>query len=138
MSEWKYMGDVNIECGGYYWRDVGEDDYVEAVQVTPCSDAGGPDNLFYVEKGSIYLGNADLANVLDTIGMTPAEATREDIVYAFNAYRGMERACWGGETVIQVGPTEEPYRWDGWSPEPDYKLRRNVNLRRHIENNFLS
>ena len=56
MTKWNYNGDMGLEYGGFYWREDGADDYVLAVRVTPCSDAGGPDNLFHIESGSIYIG----------------------------------------------------------------------------------
>ena len=43
---WNYNGDINLREGGFFWREDGQDDYVLAVRVTPCSHAGGPCNLF--------------------------------------------------------------------------------------------
>lgn len=55
-----YNGDVNIEHGGtYYALDTFKYDYVDAVRVTPCSDAGGPDNVFWVETVTIILRDPD-------------------------------------------------------------------------------
>jgi hypothetical protein len=137
MPKWNYNGDMNLEEGGFYWREADADDYVLAVRVTPCSDAGGPDNLFHIESGSIYIGdNPDrIASALDVIGQTPDDSTREDIVYALMAYAGIDG---GSETVLRFGKDESDYcRGGGWNPAPDNVLRRNTDLRRYVERNFL-
>lgn len=136
MTKWNYNGDMHLECGGFYWKEDGADDYVLAVEVTPCSDAGGPDNLFLITTGTIYISERNLDSALDTIGMTRAEASREDIVYAMRAYHGLDDR---NETVIRLGKDESDYaRPGGWNPEPDYVLRRNTNLRKYVERNFLN
>lgn len=135
MTKWHYMGDRDLECGGFYWREDGAEDYVIAVQVTPCSDAGGPDNLFYVEEGPIYLNPDKAADVLSVIGMTPEEATRADIVYATLAYSGIER---DSEAVVRIGKDQSDYcRGGGWNPEPTDILRGNASLRRWVQREFL-
>jgi hypothetical protein len=139
MTKWNYCGDKDIREGGFYWREDGADDYVLAVRVTPCSAAGGPDNLFYVEEGSIYLDAAKAADVLSVIGMTPVEASRADWVYAALAYAGIER---DGEAVVRIGKDErasDPWRYSdsGWNPEPTVILRGNASLRRYIERDWL-
>jgi hypothetical protein len=56
---WHYSGDVNIEHGGMFYSLANfEFGYVDAVRVTPCSDAGGPDNVFWVEQLTINVGDA--------------------------------------------------------------------------------
>lgn len=135
---WKYSGDLNLECGGFYWREHGEPDSVEAIRVTPCSDAGGPDNLFHFEFGSIYMPEDKLADALSTIGMEPDKADRDSIIYAFQAYSGLERDAMGGERVIRIGPDESDYaRSNGWNPEPDFILRAGTDLRKWVERNWV-
>jgi len=135
MAKWKYSGDINLECGGFYWLDDGSD-YIQAVVVTPCSDAGGPDNLFHVDKGHIFIDPAKAANMLDVIGMTPVEASRDDLIYAAQAYGGIERDF---ESVLRFGKDESEYvSGGGWNPSPDTVLRRNTNLRKYVEREFLN
>src|ERR1700685_3511801 len=67
-KRWHYMGDINLEYGGYFWREDGADDYVLCVRVTPCSDAGGPNNLFWIEQGSIYMDATKRQQCLSVIG----------------------------------------------------------------------
>lgn len=53
---WHYSGDVDIQHGGtFYNMDNWQYDYVEAVRCVPCSDAGGPDNQFWVEDLTINI-----------------------------------------------------------------------------------
>jgi len=137
MPKWKYSGDVDLEHGGFYWLDEGDEDFVTAVDVIPCSDAGGPDNLFYIESGTIYLptDRDKQESILSVIGMTPEDASRDDFIYAAKAYAGLER---DSEEVIQIGKAEEPYRSGGWNPEPDTVLRGNARLIRYVERNYLN
>jgi hypothetical protein len=51
-----YSGDLNIEHGGFFYTlDNFDRGYVDAVRVTPCSDAGGPDNVFWIECLSVLI-----------------------------------------------------------------------------------
>jgi len=144
-KRWHYNGDVNLEYGGFWWREDGADDYVLAVRVTPCSDAGGPDNLFHVERGSIYLpqdaaGRATRLSVcgyIDPPDANPATA-RTLYVDAAIAYGGIERDTYRGETVVQVGAKlDDCAEVGGWQPTPDVILRGNASLRRYIKREFL-
>lgn len=137
MKDWNYNGDMGLEYGGFYWKENGWDDYVLAVEVVPCSDAGGPDNLFYIDSGSIFICEDKLDSALDTIGMTRAEASRADIVFAMKAYHGIE-SDWS--RVIRLGKDESDYMrgGGGWNPTPDIILRRNTNLRKYVEREMLN
>ncbi len=136
MNAWTYIGDVNIREGGYYWREDDSEDYVLAVQVTPCSDAGGPANMFWIESGSIYLGDTERQNrALDCIGVEPANATRADYVDAVKAYYGIEPDCYMGRYVVQLGKrcgAFDKWQWDS-DISADVVLHGNANLRRYIE-----
>lgn len=151
-KRWKYSGDMDLEYGGLFWRAGLHDDYVDAVRVTPCSDAGGPDNLFYIETGSIYMPRDKAAVALDTCGyrigyvdpkhirvmdctgaiMSKANS-RALLVDAFAAYHGIERDY---ETVVQIGPAEER-NCNGWSPDPDHVLRSNAKLANFVRRECL-
>ena len=140
MPKWQYTGDLDLKEGGFFWLDEGDDDCVQAVVVTPCSSAGGPDNLFHIEVGSIYFARDKYADYLSVIGMEPEQATREDVIYAAQAYAGIER---DHETVVRIGKDEratDPWRWKetGWNPEPDVVLRGNASLQRWVEREYLS
>ncbi|QIV65815.1 hypothetical protein Cp1R7AA1_025 [Mesorhizobium phage Cp1R7A-A1] len=148
--KWNYSGDINREYGGFYWREDGADDYVRAVRITPCSDAGGPDNLYSIEQGSIYIP-ADHAKRLSAISMfgytmdangvvtdttgtvaTPEQA-RMYIVEAMLAYHGIES---DSDTILQIGRAQENNP-GGWSPEADIVKPHNLNLQRFVEREYL-
>jgi hypothetical protein len=139
--EWQYSGDMHREEGGLYWREDGSDDYVRAVRITPCSDAGGPDNLFVIEQGSIYLPedetrrNSALATIgwFDESDPDPAHY-RRCLVDAFLAYHGMENDVWNGSIVLRIGRAQESR---GWSPEADIVKPHNLNLQRFVEGEYL-
>lgn len=131
---WRYTGDINLEHGGLYWRpgtpeSFPQCDYVEAVQVTPVSDMTrwGADNVFIVESGSIYMPRDRYETALDCCGYTLITGARGGLyigdgrasplpvnsrfgqillVDAFNAYHGVDRDTWAGETLIRIGPEE--------------------------------
>lgn len=135
MPKWNYSGDVNLEYGGFFWKEDGQEDYVLAVRVTPCSDAGGPDNLFCIEIGSIYLPNDERRKAaLACIGSGDNDApTRAELAYAFLAYCGMDiDETW----VVRIGRAEECSA-AGWNPEPDIVLRGNARLDRFVKREFL-
>lgn len=157
---WNYSGDMNLTEGGFYWREDDADDYVLAVDVTPCADAGGPSNLFHIESGSIFLPVDDLVRLRDALSCcgwdvddagnivgNGADAARKGsrewrwrVVEACKAYHGLDRGVWGGCTVVQIGPAEEDAwtRGGGWSPEPDVVLRGNAKLENYVRREFLA
>lgn len=138
--KWNYNGDINLRYGGFWWKEDDADDYVLAVRVTPCSDAGGPDNLYHIEQGSIYMpiDAAKRHSALQACGYEKEETpSRSMLVDAFIAYHGIERDAFNGETVIQIGKHKEDTKREGWSPEPDVILRGNASLERYIRENFL-
>ena len=137
-NHWEYSGDVNLECGGFFWQESGDLDYVYCVDVTPCSDGGGPDNLFNIRKGSIYLpkDEAKLKSALDCCGYDLETATRRDIVDASMAYHGMEDDI---NIIVRIGkPDEFSGSSSGWNPEPDVILRSNAKLKNYVSREFLS
>lgn len=134
---WHYVGDINLKHGGYYWREDGFDDYVLAVQVTPCSDAGGPDNQWWIESGSIYMPADKRDSWLDYIGVEPGKATRADYVQAALAYHGIEPDI---RETVQIGKEQEAtdsWQW-GDTREPYTILHGNASLRRYIEREYLN
>ena len=138
-KSWKYFGDVNLEYGGLFWQWDGGPDYVNAIDVTPCGDAGGPDNLFHIAKGSIYLPlDVDRRNsALNCIGYSARPAPLCVLVDAFHAYHGIDGDVYNAETIVRVGKPEECSA-SGWAPKPDVVLRRNASLKKYVEREFLS
>lgn len=142
---WNYSGDTHLECGGLYWKWDGGPDYVSTVRITPCSDAGGPDNLFEVEAGSIFLpqDNDTRWKALDSIGwgpqrdfIGPYELGR--LVDAFLGYYGTERDVYAPRIVRIGGPDKfwTDHR-GGWNPDPDTILPGNAQLENYVHREFL-
>jgi hypothetical protein len=152
-KRWNYNGDVSLKHGGFYWREdgLGLDDYVLAVRVTPCSDAGGPDNVFHIEAGSIYMPQEiDAANralaccgysidasgtVTDCTGARhTGKRARALLVDAWLAYHGTDRDA---EYIVRIGSAEPGAR--GWcaEEEPDCVLRAGSSLRNYVKREFL-
>lgn len=159
MTKWFYTGDMNIECGGMFVFDDGPDlspDYLRIVSVTPASDGGGMDNRFLIERGNVYMPNDDLKRMrstadtcgyklddnknlidgLDSVHEFQSPTWRLLMLDAWNAYHGIDSPdSW----VVQVGTEKpDPNRRAEFldNQEPDYILRRNVNLKRWIEREF--
>lgn len=66
-----YNGDINLEHGGYFYTlDNLKYDYADAWRVVPMSDAGGPDNQFWLEELTVNLPTepARINNVLGVCG----------------------------------------------------------------------
>ncbi len=137
MSKWNYRGDVNLCEGGYYWREDDADDYVVAVEVIPCSAAGGPDNLFWINEGSIYITPERAKNALEGYDIAYADATRADIVDAIMGHYGMES---DGETTLRIGkpePDPDCWRFEQDKFEVDVVLRAGSSLANWVKREYL-
>jgi hypothetical protein len=138
-KRWHYSGDINLEYGGYFWKEDGADDYVLAVRVTPCADAGGPSNMFWIEPGSIYLpADAEKRKrALDCCGwISTDKPTRAMLVDAFLAYNGIDKDCYG-QTTVSIGKPESGR--SEWNDKivPDVQLRGNASLKNYVRKEFL-
>jgi hypothetical protein len=137
--KWNYNGDINLVHGGYFWREDGSDDYILCVRVQPCSDAGGPDNLFWIERGAVYMPDDPdkRRQALQVCGWEKEEKPcREMLVDAFLSYGNFDRDSMNGTTVIRFGPAQPASREFG-TIEPNVILRANASLKKYIKNNFL-
>ena len=139
-KHWHYLGDVNLEHGGAYFRESDWSDHVDCVQVTPCSDAGGPDNLFWVESGTIYLGNPEhVTSALESCGWGALPDWLNQ-AQALLGYMGMDCDAWDGRRIVQIGKAADPQdSWRGWDDEtqPDKVLRGNASLRRYVRREYM-
>lgn len=135
-----YIGDINIENGGAWYKlpdsDNWQQDYATVLSVTDCTnliDDVQSDSLWVIESGSIYMpwGSDNMASILDTIGATLLDngniddngqllevGTKEHwlcFAMACHAYSGIDRDCIGGESWISDDPhcvTNNPERFD--------------------------
>lgn len=153
---WHYVGDMDLENGGYFWREDDAADYVCVVDVTACADAGGPSNLFHIETGTIFMPTdreeisivlkcsdhklADNGDLVSTDGKTVAKGSfrwRSIVAEASRAYHGLQPDAWGAATVVQIGKDEGPFVRGGWSPNPDVILRGNAKLENYVRRECL-
>jgi len=134
-NRWNYCGDVNLECGGFFWRETDDIESVECIDIIPCSDAGGPDNKFVIEFGYIntFENLSKLESALNVIGMNIENASRFDIIYAFKAYSGIDSHS---HVCVQIGKNEDDNP-NGWNPVADHVLRSNAKLKNFVRREFL-
>lgn len=136
-----YSGDVNIEHGGFFYSFEGwQYDYADFVRCTPCSEADGPDNCFWIERGTINIPKRDserFTQALGCIGITSEEwadmkpaRQRHTLIDACLAYGfyDLDRT-----DNVQVGRTTNWGRSNApWNP--DTVLRANSSLTRFVRN----
>ena len=155
-NKWNYCGDVNLEHGGYYWRqDDPEDDYAYCVEIIDSSAFGGPDNIYLVQVGILYIpeSNKDKQACLDCCGYKLVGTNIHDCVGgvfpldsehgkallmdAVQAYKGVE-IDYGGRIVIQIGKLDSNY-YDvsEYVFEPTDTIHGNNDLRKYIEREYL-
>ena len=146
-KRWHYIGDVNLEHGGVFIQEGDYPDYCNAVRVTPCSDAGGPENWYRIESGTVYMGDAQhMVSALECCDES-ADAPQWRKGYAMMCYMAMDvgrvtnSGCYAGpDTIVQIGAKRGDYdswRWDD-EREPDYVLRGNTSLRRYVKREFMA
>lgn len=139
-QRWNYEGDVSLEHGGFYWREMGLADCVDAVRVTPASDGDGPDNVFEITSASISLSpgrdGEHLKGALSCCGIESANPSRAELVSAFFHYRGLETES---VFVVRIGPPDPFWRGNGeaWNPSPDRVLRSDADLANFVRREFL-
>lgn len=141
-KRWKYSGDISIRHGGYYWRNDGWSDYVLVVRVTPFSDAGGNDNEFWVEEGSLYIPDdkpQEMGAAFSCCGIAQEELNaltpvrrRRVIVDCLIAYRGFDIDTTHN---VRIGPAQPECREGPFSA--DTFLRANSSLRNWVRRNCL-
>lgn len=125
-----YSGDRNIEHGGYFYDlSTWKWGYVGALRVTPCSDAGGPDNLFWIEELTVNLREGEeLRSILQTCSieeLPKGAARRHAIVDAHVQYGAYD---FNPIDTVQIGPGD-PY-YSGFDRfEPTRKVRAGTSLR---------
>lgn len=142
-KRWHYIGDINIEYGGTYIQESGYLDHAYYVDTVPCSDCGGPNNLFWIEKGSVYLGNpSHVARALECMGHEKGDKVSL-IETAYAVFRYMGGDC-DIRRIIQIGKGDadsyyRDYGFRGFAyPEVDEYLRGNVSLKRYVRREWLN
>lgn len=125
-----YSGDVNLEYGGvFYSLANAQYGYASAVRVTPLSDAGGPDNQFWIEPLTINFKRDALQtkSMLACIGLENEPAPNAHVLidaalaYGFYDQEAVE--------TVQIGAASG-------LPAVDTVLRANASLRRYVWKNY--
>ncbi len=147
---WHYTGDKSIEHGGtFYNLDNWRWGYVVAWRVTPCTDAGGPDNLFWIEELTVNIDTKGqkLEAALKCCGwlddlqseeykkMTP-DRRRHVIFEAFLSYGAYDIES---TETVQIGKRSPFFNYEsrGFDMPKDIKqLRGNTSLRNYVRSKF--
>jgi hypothetical protein len=134
MRKLFYSGDVNCKYGGFFYCLTNwQYDYADALRIQPCSDAGGPDNLFWLERLTVNIPKDDAKRnaALDCCGsraeydkLTEAQK-RHALIDACIAYGYYDV---DSTSVIQVGATMEKPRPEFGPITVDVMLRGNASL----------
>lgn len=155
-KKWEYSGDMNLECGGVFYNidptDWDEHGYCTAIRVDPCSEAGGPDNCWWIEELTVLKpdDHKELKSVLDVHGfqltkdgksvLTSPDAWGVDLK-SDEGRRIVAECCvsYGkydkdrGET-IQIGAKQDD---SGESVTPDKILRGNARVENYVKRGWL-
>lgn len=116
---WFYQGDVNLEYGGFFYNLDNWPYYVHAWRVTPCSDAGGPENQFWLEELTVNvdpkMGDGRVEQALkscdwvdESKSWTPAER-RHRVTSAMLHYGYFDVSS---RITLQVGPKDVFFDWN--------------------------
>lgn len=109
-----YNGDVNPEYGGFFYTlENVKFGYVDAVRVTPCSDAGGPDNCFWLEVLSVNIERrqGDIDEAISFCGWTDeyrssSKAQKTHMLIAACVSAGFYDC---DSTMVRIGKPDEYY-----------------------------
>lgn len=133
-----YQGDVNPEHGGYLANTANAHwDYADVVRIQPCSDAGGPDNCFWIESLTVNLPTTtgERRTILEPCGMSLEDW---EALPKGQRVRAMIDAClsYGKYDVnmsemVRIGAPDPFYSGREGEFKPDRILRGNTSLLRY-------
>jgi hypothetical protein len=139
MRKFFYSGDAHVEHGGcWYALDTWKWNYVDCVVVTPCSDAGGPSNCWWIETLTVNIPE-DAAKVHDAMHscgwlpqnldkLSPAEM-RHAIFDACKNYGLYDKVS---GHMVRIGGPDQFYKGREGEFNPDKVLRGNSSLDRYV------
>ena len=141
--KWYYRGDINPEYGGVWYRlDNVQYGFADCVRITPCSDAGLPNNQFWVEILTVSLPDDDkmLRTVLDVCGRTVNDLPEDDSRWPQIIDACMEYGEYytNHQVIIQIGSKVCAY-YHGREPPlpPDVTLRSDAHIENYVKRTFL-
>lgn len=133
---WKYFGDIDERCGGMWVRPT-DDGCADVIRITPCADAGGPENLYWVEILTVYgLDEEDKRrDVENSVGWNMENASTHKWAEAFVIYGYYDPAnCYpsASSEIVQVGKTRDEYCRDKMEHEKTtVLLHGNASIKRY-------
>lgn len=161
LTNWEYVGDVNLEYGGYFYRhdlnDLGFPDYTDVIRVTDLDSATGANGLTMVEflttfdhgnkervKSALSCIGYDIAD-LRKMGKESIIALITDAFLAYGYYDPWDDYYTRPHTIILVNDDYGRYsskrNWDGWKVSKDFTVtlhkEYNGDLRAYIEGEWL-
>lgn len=131
---WQYFGDMNVENGGFWFKESGYDDHVYYAELICHDNFGSAENEFTLYVGSIYIDQKDVERVkAEWLQQAYVDRSRYDFISDVFAHGGgdVDRT-----TVLRVGKDKRSST-DCSGREVDEILNWNIKLRRYIENEFL-
>ena len=136
MARLIYSGDLNIEYGGlFYSLQTWQWDYVNVLRVTPCNEAGGPDNCFWVERLTVNIrkDSAKQQSALDVLGVGADQfkamkrAAKRHVL--IDAHIAMGFYDTDQSSMVRIGMHVDSRDTDQF--KPDTVLRGNTSLMRY-------
>lgn len=119
LKDWTNFGDISPEHGQLWVKGAHVDnteDFAEVVEIRCATDFGGPDNVYIICGGSIYIPLDDetkMESALDCICVSPSQATWIDKMLGCEAYSGIDTDSMQIVSVGKVTDTDAmPHGWE--------------------------
>lgn len=141
MPKWHYWGDVSLENGGFFYRtDQWDNLYADVVRVTPCSDAGLPDNQFWVEELVVEPSTQEkLQEALEMIEAWPLDDKSDDEIAHLSITACVIAGLVYRETsdrVVQIGGPDPFYNGRDRPLVPHVQLRASTDLKKWVRREY--
>ena len=137
-AKWYYSGDINLEYGGLFYRlDNIKWGYADALRVTPCSDAGGQDNAYWIEELTVNLPDDKRhperrEDILASCGIDTLPKGRAGLHMLVDACVGYGSYDIEQSDVVQIGKAPDVVGTRCDIVRPTVILRGNASLRRYV------
>lgn len=145
-ANWHYSGDKNPDYGGFWYKlDNWGFGFADFVRIAPCSDAGGPDNWYWVETGTIHgLDDAiKAADAIKTCGyqdLIKESSTARKKHLLIDAYMSYGHYDIDINLLVQIGKEIDPYYSENGgfdlSRGPDVVLRGDARIGNYVRKNL--
>lgn len=132
---WKYIGDVSIRHGGFYWRETSTEGEIDVVQVEAMANGGWPDNMFRISVGLVDLNRACLDDARIVSGVDADNVDKGQDVAAVLDYEGVANQF--EDWILRIGPQDKLWNGPGEHPTPTWTLRDGTSLRKWIQREYL-